>query len=259
VVTSDEPDACVPLRLTAVAAQEDMAVLVWILGQARATPSNFTSVDLNFARLDFAGGGTNYDALITEAVDAAPGGMGFVTQFAGKTPDLRATVSPPKDPASAEVAATLQQLQALLDTNPYLTRLYTRISPGEMLDDPVFVENPELPPVSNRLVQQVHVVCDGAPIAESPVRVDNPDGSHLWFRSPADVTLPVQDGPAARYVIHTGRTGAGVVLTDNATSIDAGHADPRGCGGCHASGRGGTWLVTLGLLLACRRIRARPR
>lgn len=258
VVRSDEPDPCVPLRLTGVAATEEMPILVWILGEARAAPTNYATAELNFARLDFRQGGINYEALVSEAVDEAPGGMAFVTQFAGRTPDLRGAVSPGTASDGADPQA-LQDIQRLLDTRPYLTRLYTRISPGEMLDDPIFVENPDLPAVTRRLTQELHSVCEGKPVGESPVRVDQPDGSSLWFPTPDTVDLPFTTGPAARYVIRHGREGAGVVLTDGSPVIDAGHADPRGCGGCQAPGRGGTWLLALGLLLAWRRVRGQAR
>src|SRR5262249_28079287 len=87
VVRSDETQPGVPLGLTAVAAQDDMPVLVWILGSHRSAPLNYASVQPNLARLDFQKGGGNYDALLTEAVHAAPGGEGFVTEYAGSPPD----------------------------------------------------------------------------------------------------------------------------------------------------------------------------
>ncbi|MEM7255985.1 MAG: DUF2330 domain-containing protein, partial [Pseudomonadota bacterium] len=95
---SDKP--VVPIRLTAVAAQDDMGVLVWLLGNARAVPENFVHVTPNYTRLDWFNGSTNtygtYQDLITEAMNEA-GGQGFATDYAGRFPDLLASLSSPDD------------------------------------------------------------------------------------------------------------------------------------------------------------------
>ncbi|MCC7385838.1 MAG: DUF2330 domain-containing protein [Deltaproteobacteria bacterium] len=75
--------ACVPLRLTAIAAQDDMQVLVGILSNhGRAIPENYFHVTPNLARIDWRGGGANYSPLIAEAVDEGQGNA-FTTEFAG--------------------------------------------------------------------------------------------------------------------------------------------------------------------------------
>lgn len=80
---SDKP--MIPIRLTAVAAQDDMGVLVWIVGPARAVPDNYLHVTPNYTRLNWYGGTRNayasYQTLITEAMDDA-GGQGFATDMA---------------------------------------------------------------------------------------------------------------------------------------------------------------------------------
>ncbi len=79
-------NATVPIRLTAVAAQDDMGVLVWLLGQSRAVPLNYLHVTPNYTRLNWYSGTFNayssYQGLITAAMDEA-GGQGFATDYAG--------------------------------------------------------------------------------------------------------------------------------------------------------------------------------
>lgn len=86
---SDVP--VIPMTLTAVAAQDDMGVLVWLLGNGRGVPKNFKHVTPNYSRLNwFRGPRTayaSYQNLITQAMDEA-GGQGFATDFAGYLPNL---------------------------------------------------------------------------------------------------------------------------------------------------------------------------
>ena len=99
VVKFDSPTlACVPLKLTSIAATEDMPVYSWILAKARAVPMNFFHVVLNakaYPWLECAngnswswGGGQSpdcieaYQNLVSKAADAA-NGHAFVTEFAG--------------------------------------------------------------------------------------------------------------------------------------------------------------------------------
>ena len=53
------------------------------------------------------------------------------------------------DDVDAVIVTPLRETQALFDTYPVLTRLYTTLSTGEMTLDPVFDFNPDLPEVSN--------------------------------------------------------------------------------------------------------------
>lgn len=77
---ADEPG--IPLRLTAVAAEPDMGVLVWVLGPHRAIPRNYLHVHINEARIDWLLGGPNYAEVVTEAANEA-GGQAFATDYAG--------------------------------------------------------------------------------------------------------------------------------------------------------------------------------
>jgi len=77
---ADQP--AIPIRLTAVATQPDMGVLVWVLGEQRAIPQNYLHVQINEARIDWFNGGFNYNEVVTEAANEADG-QAFVTDFAG--------------------------------------------------------------------------------------------------------------------------------------------------------------------------------
>ena len=124
----------IPLRLTAVAATPNMVVLTWILAKSQAEPENYAAVKVADDDIVFtAFGGNNYAQLAQQRL-AEQKGRAFVTEYAGAA--NRFTVSDPS-------------LRALLSQYPYLTRVYTRISPEDMTIDPVFRFNSSLPDISN--------------------------------------------------------------------------------------------------------------
>ncbi|MCA9648406.1 MAG: DUF2330 domain-containing protein [Myxococcales bacterium] len=87
--TSEEP--CVPLRLTRIAAVEDMEVRTFFLGDARMVPTNYRHVLVNPLKIDWLNLASNYKEVITGAVDAEHAdGRAFVTEYAGPSN----TVSP---------------------------------------------------------------------------------------------------------------------------------------------------------------------
>ena len=212
----------IPIRLTAVAAQENMGVIVWLLGESRAVPLNYLHVKPNYTRLNWYAGTRNayasYQGLITAAMNEA-GGQGFATDYAGRDlnylsqipvaeiltdeltrlsaiendadliasalstfvfpqakvlailgrelplpegegdfvyqiPELMAQIFT-VDQLSAGRAGLLVELKAsvvdsltetlaVFDGDPYMTRLYTTLSPSDMTLDPIFSFNPEL-------------------------------------------------------------------------------------------------------------------
>jgi hypothetical protein len=80
---SDEP--CVPIRLTAVAAKDDLGIRAYFLGESRWAPSNYAHVLLNPLPYDWsAPSWESYLQLLSLAVDEAEGGHGFVTEFANE-------------------------------------------------------------------------------------------------------------------------------------------------------------------------------
>lgn len=79
--------ALIPIQLTAVAAQPDMGVLVWVFGPHRAVPVNYLVLEPNLALVDWFRGGRNWPMVVTAAGDEA-GGQGFVTEMAQALPTV---------------------------------------------------------------------------------------------------------------------------------------------------------------------------
>jgi MYXO-CTERM domain-containing protein len=263
-------EPCVPIRLTRIAAAEDMDIRTFFLGNARTVPTNYRHVRVNPLKIDWFNNAANYKEVISLAVDAQQAdGNAFVTEYAGPSdvinlagvynpswnsapiaalldspvglydvlasqslmfcdldwdqtcttahpllqPLLNQYVPVPNsvDPVAfwdcMECFADLVDLEAwdaaafaeafdqrivapglrasqLVDDNPYLTRMYTTISPNEMNVDPMFRENPTLPevPVMNMATQTLR--CDGT------TSVVLPDGREVLFGAGDPLTWP---------------------------------------------------------------------
>jgi hypothetical protein len=77
-------EPCVPLKLTAVAAVEDMGVRAFFLGSGRVVPTNYKHVELNPAQLAWSTFADNYGQVVSRAMDSpVVNGRGFVTEYAG--------------------------------------------------------------------------------------------------------------------------------------------------------------------------------
>ena len=77
----DEP--CVPIRLTRIAAEEDMGIRTYFLGTERWVPSNYMHVELNPLAFNWQFfSPENYFELLAAAVDEA-GGQAFATDYVG--------------------------------------------------------------------------------------------------------------------------------------------------------------------------------
>jgi hypothetical protein len=322
VYQSDLP--MIPLVLTSVAAAQEMGVLVWVLGDARAVPRNYHHVVLDQAALDWNDSLNGYDFLVRRAVLEAPEHHGFVTDYAGTSSGMRGVLdasgrfgdpnqlrtltsayeyilflrrngfsfsspllgilqkyipepasllaegtSPAdfysQDPNSSDflvanfdpapitdeiemrvVQPTLAEGQLFVD-RPYLTRLYTRLAPADMTDDPVFAENPDLPDVSRFHTATDSFDCNGNEtlITEDGQRVpvDGATASRL---------------PASLRIERIGQSGAPVVETDNDGVIAS--ALGQGGGGCAIGERrrlGGAALELVLFVLGARALRRR--
>lgn len=90
-ITYPSEQPMIPIRPTAVAVNDDMGVMVWVLGRARAVPLNYRSLELNEALIDWLRGGTNYNEVVIAAANQA-GGQGFVTERAGPSADYEDTI-----------------------------------------------------------------------------------------------------------------------------------------------------------------------
>lgn len=77
-------EACIPIRLTRIAAVDDMDIRSFFLSDNRVVPSTYKHVLVNPLKLDWASLAANYKSVITQAVDAdEAGGRAFVTEYAG--------------------------------------------------------------------------------------------------------------------------------------------------------------------------------
>jgi hypothetical protein len=133
-VTYESDQPMIPLRLTAVAANPDMAVIVWIYADKQAVPTNYAHMEIADEDLTFfVFGGSNYRQLMGDRANEY-GGQAFITEYAAPSHEL--TVVHPL-------------LQSLASRYPYLTRLNTVISPEEMTVDPIFEYDPQRKDVSN--------------------------------------------------------------------------------------------------------------
>ena len=142
--TCPSPDGTplIPLKLTAVASEPEMGILVWVAGQERFSPLNYRQVrvDTDQVQFDPRLGQSNYYALASWLIDEE-GGKAFITEYAGPTNDdfTNAVNGVFLNTADFEEARTW--LQDKLDAHPYITRMYSRMSGWEMDDDPVFQAN----------------------------------------------------------------------------------------------------------------------
>jgi MYXO-CTERM domain-containing protein len=249
-VTMEGSEVCVPIRLTAIAAIEDMDITTTVFSDlGRAIPENYFHVELNLARIDWLSFGSNYRQLVGAAADEGSGNA-FVTEysgsarvfderlyssgrydrsaienanddaasviialqnenlaihpevaavlleaigpevlegrgisasaflncptcFTGSIADLHVASSSVADAVWSRVVEPLRDLQRELDSYAYSTRLYTLLSPEEMMVDPQFAFRTDLPDVSN--VHRARAITDcsnGGPRSEAPVFVE---------------------------------------------------------------------------------------
>jgi hypothetical protein len=75
----------IPIILTSVAADPDMGIQVWVLGEERAIPRNYRHTVLNEEHIDWFNAGQNYNDVVIAATNEAEDGQSFVTEFAGST------------------------------------------------------------------------------------------------------------------------------------------------------------------------------
>ncbi len=134
-VTYPSSAPMIPLRLTAVAANPNMAVMTWIYADTQAAPANYARMEIADEELVFFDrfGSNNYRRLMGEKANEY-GGQAFITEYAAPT---------------RELVVTHPLLQDLSRRYAYLTRLNTVISPQEMTVDPIFKYDAQLGDVSN--------------------------------------------------------------------------------------------------------------
>ena len=138
----------IPLRLTAVGAEPDMQVLVFIAGEARYEPANVPAIPMpdSELRADPRNGDNNYFPLLSYKIDLA-GGQGFATQYANGSADLASRANNSWLNTSDEAEARLF-VSELASEYAYVTRMLTRVNAEEMSVDPMFAPMASSTPVS---------------------------------------------------------------------------------------------------------------
>jgi hypothetical protein len=133
-VTYPSERPMIPLRLTAVAANPDMAVLTWFFADSQTIPTNYAHMEiLDHEITFFSFGGNNYRQLLGQRANEFAG-RAFITEYAQP---------------SHQMAFNDPLLQELNQRFAYLTRLNTVISAEEMTVDPLFDYDPQRRDVSN--------------------------------------------------------------------------------------------------------------
>jgi hypothetical protein len=122
-----------------------------------------------------------------------------------------------------DVVKPVMDTQDLILVQPYLTRMYTTMSPEEMTEDPLFDINSDLGDVDNVHTATQYIECSPDVYQwEAPWRIELPqggvirgEGSQLW---PIDVATT--DLPATTKIVQLSTSGAGEVLQDNREMIN---------------------------------------
>ncbi len=288
-------EPCIPIKLTRIAAVDDMAIRAFFLGEARVAPQNWPHVEINPLALDWVNNpATNYLSVVSLAIDEA-GGRAFLTEYAGtdalvsttgvdsplwqpivfeaaqpvevvdllteqglgpicddfstctfphpQVEPLLAKYLPPPDQIDAyEFWQNLVQYEGLIDAAAWsgvgfasdfaeristpgehasdmladattLTRLFTLISPHEMTEDPLFHENPDLPPVSASYSATRTFACEGNDW------IDLPDGRRIALTD-AGTWPNLEDMPMVERVEQVPAMGAPQVTSNERDAID---------------------------------------
>jgi hypothetical protein len=93
VLRYDLEHSKIPLRPTAVAAAPDMGIMTWVVAPARVVPMNYRHAIINEAAVDWVTGGSNYNAVVTQAANEGDG-QAFVTEDARATTNLGLVIHP---------------------------------------------------------------------------------------------------------------------------------------------------------------------
>jgi MYXO-CTERM domain-containing protein len=86
VVRYPGTNPCVPIKLTSVAAVNDMGIRTFFLGGHRVVPKNYKHLVPNLAKFDWFNAATTYNDFISRAIDSpVANGKAWVTEYAGPT------------------------------------------------------------------------------------------------------------------------------------------------------------------------------
>jgi hypothetical protein len=134
-----------PARITSVAAAPEMSFLIFVAADQRYGSLNYGDIEVRGDEINPYN--FNYYQQISRRVDES-GGRAFITERAQPSSTIRGLVAPVavlnNAPPSADgttpgMDVTKEALGEVLARHAYITRMYTRINPEEMTEDPMFV------------------------------------------------------------------------------------------------------------------------
>jgi hypothetical protein len=165
------------------------------------------------------------------------------------------------DEIDMRVVQPTLQAGALFDKFPYLTRLYTTISPEDMNKDPVFSYNAGLPDYPNvhegTLTYHCGLLGNGNQ-ANTPATLRTSNGWVLSYPYGVATVTTIDTLPASERIEILREEGNPEVVTDNTPKINGQLGSSGGCGyilGGRAERTGGTaaLLLVVGLVVVWRR------
>ena len=225
-ITYGGTEPMIPLQLTAVAAQQNMPIWVWIFGEERAVPTNFAEMEIANEEISFFPFGSNdYVFLVQERANALDG-QAFITEYA-------------QEVSAADF--THSWLDAQTESASYLTRLSTYIDPDEMTADPTFGFDGTLGDVSN--------VRDASDLEGLYDCERNGDGDGILdavFGGSSDAIDPFDGGPV---VVAFTPEALEAADTDETADPDSPDADETAAGATDGeSSSNGILLIVLGAI-----------
>src|SRR5262249_16343266 len=129
------------------------------------------------------------------------------------------------DHLRTDVVEPVQKTQDLINSLPYVTRLYSTMSADEMTLDPAFTFNPDLAPVSNLHKADLFIECKPSLYEyEAPWRLVLPRGGTIRGDAQSQSRWPLTAGgtmPANLRIVQLSESGSGEIITDNSNQIAA--------------------------------------
>ena len=141
----------------------------------------------------------------------------------------------------ARIVKPARHADGLLDRWPYLTRLYTELSPAEMTEDPIFGARTDLPQVTPLAMGSERTMCDGRRVMTLPdARIVSETEFNGWplFSSRMPWAEKIQEFPVG---------GEPITLVDNSQLIDdelAAWNASQWPAGLPPAGAGGAWSAS---------------
>jgi hypothetical protein len=124
-----------------------------------------------------------------------------------------------------------KEVRQLFETHPYMTALYTTMSPDEMTQDPMFVFNGDLPEVSNMHEAKGVRKCSGSvTFGEAPIEITLANGTKYMISGSGATGGSRVALPAAARIEQMKTEGGASIIKDNKPRITATLGEVNGGG-----------------------------